>query len=124
MNEPESLERQTHLFRIPTGVHYLNCAFMSPLLREVEEAGIEGMRRKRTPFEMEPRDFFEDSHRLRQAFASLIGAQEPGRVAIIPSVSYGITAAARNLNPSPGSKVVILAEQFPSNVYPWRRLAS
>lgn len=124
MNEPESLDRQAHLFRIPAGVHYLNCAFMSPLLREVEEAGIEGMRRKRTPFEMAPRDFFEDSDRLREAFASLIGARDPRRVAIVPSVSYGITAAARNLNPPPGSNVVILAEQFPSNVYPWRRLAS
>ena len=123
MNEPESLDRQTHLFRIPAGVHYLNCAFMSPLLRDVEEAGIEGMRRKRTPFEMGPRDFFEDSDRLREAFAALIGARDPGRIAIVPSVSYGITAAARNLSPPRGSNVVILAEQFPSNVYPWRRLA-
>ncbi len=123
MNTPEALSRQTHGFHIPAGVHYLNCAFMSPLLREVEEAGIEGMRRKRTPFETAPRDFFEDSDRLRGAFASLIGAPDPERVAIVPSVSYGITTVARNLNPPRGSNVVILAEQFPSNVYPWRRLA-
>lgn len=123
MNTPEALSRQTHGFHIPAGVHYLNCAFMSPLLREVEEAGIEGMRRKRTPFETAPRDFFEDSDRLRDAFASLIGAPDPERVAIVPSVSYGITTVARNLNPPRGSNVVILAEQFPSNVYPWRRLA-
>ena len=123
MNTPEALSRQTHGFHIPAGVHYLNCAFMSPLLREVEEAGIEGMRRKRTPFETAPRDFFEDSDRLRDAFASLIGAPDPARVAIVPSVSYGITTVARNLNPPRGSNVVILAEQFPSNVYPWRRLA-
>jgi len=123
VNTPEALSRQTHGFHIPAGVHYLNCAFMSPLLREVEEAGIEGMRRKRTPFETAPRDFFEDSDRLRGAFASLIGAPDPERVAIVPSVSYGITTVARNLNPPRGSNVVILAEQFPSNVYPWRRLA-
>jgi len=123
VNTPEALSGQTHGFHIPAGVHYLNCAFMSPLLREVEEAGIEGMRRKRTPFETAPRDFFEDSDRLRDAFASLIGAPDPERVAIVPSVSYGITTVARNLNPPRGSNVVILAEQFPSNVYPWRRLA-
>jgi len=123
VNTPEALSRQTHGFHIPAGVHYLNCAFMSPLLREVEEAGIKGMRRKRTPFETAPRDFFEDSDRLRDAFASLIGAPDPERVAIVPSVSYGITTVARNLNPPRGSNVVILAEQFPSNVYPWRRLA-
>ena len=115
---------QAQGFDIPPGVHYLNCAFMSPLHREVEEAGIEGIRRKRRPFETTPRDFFEDSDRLRGAFASLIGAPSPERVAIIPSVSYGITAAARNLDARSRSNVVILAEQFPSNVYPWRRLAA
>jgi selenocysteine lyase/cysteine desulfurase len=97
---------------------------MSPLLREVEEAGIEGLRRKRLPFEIGAEDFFADSDRLRQAFASLIGAPDPERVAIVPSVSYGITTAARNLSPPAGSNIVILAEQFPSNVYPWRRLAA
>jgi len=121
---PPPLRRQTDGFHIPTGVHYLNCAYMSPLLREVEEAGIEGLRRKRRPFEMTPDDFFRDSDRLRQAFATLIGAGDPARVAIVPSVSYGITAAARNLNPDEGSRIVVLGEQFPSNVYPWRRLAS
>jgi selenocysteine lyase/cysteine desulfurase len=118
------LRRQFDAFRIPESAHYLNCAFMSPLLRDVEEAGIEGIRRKRRPFEIGPQDFFGDSDRLREAFASLVGAPDPGRVAIVPSVSYGITAAARNLAPSPGSRIVILAEQFPSNVYPWRRLAA
>lgn len=119
-----TLSRQSDAFHIPRGVHYLNCAFMSPLLGEVEEAGIEGLRRKRRPFELGPQDFFEDSDRLREAFASLVGASDPGRVAIVPSVSYGITAAARNLAPPRGSRIVVLAGQFPSNVYPWRRLAA
>ncbi len=119
-----ALRGQADAFSIPEGVHYLNCAYMSPLLREVEEAGIEGIRRKRRPFEIGPQDFFEDSDRLRAAFASLVGAPDPGRIAIVPSVSYGITAAARNLALSPGSRIVVLAEQFPSNVYPWRRLAA
>jgi selenocysteine lyase/cysteine desulfurase len=118
------LGRQTDGFHLPQGVRYLNCAYMSPLLREVEEAGLEGLRRKRRPFEIGPEDFFADSDRLRQAFASLVGAPDPARVAIVPSVSYGITTAARNLNPPFGSNIVILAEQFPSNVYPWRRLAA
>ncbi len=119
----KGLCRQSEGFHIPAGVHYLNCAYMAPLHREVEDAGIRGIRRKRAPFEITPGDFFEDSDRLRQAFASLIGDPEPARVAIVPSVSYGITTAARNLDPSRGSSVVLAGEQFPSNVYPWRRLA-
>ncbi len=121
---PSPLRRQTESFHIPAGVHYLNCAYMSPLLREVEEAGIKGLRGKRRPFDTSPDDFFRDSDRLREAFATLVGAADPARVAIVPSVSYGITAAARNLAPDEGSRIVILGEQFPSNVYPWRRLAS
>lgn len=119
-----ALKRQLDAFDLPAGVRYLNCAYMSPLLREVETAGIEGIRRKRRPYEIGPQDFFEDSDRLRSSFAGLIGGDDPTRVAIIPSVSYGITTAARNLGAAPGSRIVVLAEQFPSNVYPWRRLAA
>src|SRR5690606_28228194 len=36
------LECQRHLFSLPADVHYLNCAYMSPLLRSVEEAGVAG----------------------------------------------------------------------------------
>ena len=119
-----SLARCSDEFNIPPDVHYLNCAYMSPLHRAVEEAGIEGMRRKRSPYEITPADFFEESDDLRKAFVTLIGGSDAARVAIVPAVSYGITVAVRNLDPAPGSRIVILAEQFPSNVYPWRRLAA
>lgn len=122
--EQPVLERRSDDFRLPADIHYLNCAYMSPLPGVVEDAGIEGMRRKRRPHEITPADFFSDSDELRAAFDRLIGGDDPSRVAIIPSVSYGITVASRNLQPDPGSRVVLVAEQFPSHVYPWRRLAS
>jgi selenocysteine lyase/cysteine desulfurase len=53
----------------------------------------------------------------------VIGADDARRVALMPSVSYGIATAARNVSCAPGQNVVIAAEQFPSNVYAWRRLA-
>lgn len=118
------MRRQRDGFDIPEGVRYLNCAYMSPLHREVEEAGLSALRKKRRPWTISATDFFEDSDRLRAAYASLIGSDEPDRVAIIPSVSYGISTAARNLDPPAGSRIVVLAEQFPSNVYPWHRLAA
>jgi selenocysteine lyase/cysteine desulfurase len=111
-------------FFLPEDLHYLNCAYMGPLLRVVEEAGIRGIQRKRCPHEIVPDDFFRESDELRAAFARLIGASDPGRVAIVPSVSYGVTTAARNLDTPPGSRIVVVNEQFPSNVYPWRRLAA
>lgn len=113
---------QRDRFSLPEGAHYLNCAYMSPLLKRAEEAGIRGIRRKRFPAEIAPEDFFRDADRARSLFARLIGSAEPGRVAILPAVSYGISAAVRNLEVSPGQNVVLAAEQFPSNVLPWRRL--
>jgi selenocysteine lyase/cysteine desulfurase len=110
-------------FSVPPDIHYLNCAFMGPLPRVVEEAGVQGLVRKSTPWTMGPADFFETSDRVRAGFANLIGGR-PEEVAIHPSVSYAIATAARNLPAPRGSRIVLLDEQFPGNVYAWRRLAA
>ena len=114
---------QRDLFFLPDDVHYLNCAYMSPLARRVEEAGIAGMRRKRVPSAITAADFFTDSERARRDFARLVNAADPARVAIIPAASYGIAVAARNLRCRRGQNVVIAHQQFPGNVYAWRALA-
>lgn len=109
-------------FSLPPGAAYLNCAFMSPLLRSVEAAAVEALRRARFPGRMTPEDFFDESDRIRDRFARLVGG-EARRVALVPSVSYGAALVARNLEAAAGSRVVVVAEQFPSNVYPWARWA-
>jgi len=113
---------QRQLFDIPDDVAYLNCAYMSPLMRPVVAAGSAGIARKARPWTIAPADFFGESEHARVLFARLIGARADD-VAIIPAVSYGIAIAARNLAPGAGQTLVVLAEQFPSNVYPWRELA-
>ena len=40
------LDCQRHLFDIPNDVAYLNCAYISPLLNAVRDAGIAGTQRK------------------------------------------------------------------------------
>lgn len=111
-------------FSLPDGLHYLNCAYMSPLPRSVEEAGIRALARKRAPHEITPSDFFDDSDRVRRLFAELIGAAEPSRVALIPAVSYPLSMIGRNTVVPASANIVVVAEQFPSNIYPWRRVAS
>jgi selenocysteine lyase/cysteine desulfurase len=118
------LPSQRSLFHLPDDLHYLNCAYMSPLARPVEEAGIEGMRRKRNPATVRPDDFFADGEAVRREFAGLLGIGAATRVALVPSASYGIATAARNLEVPAGSRIVLLHEQFPSNVYSWHRLAA
>jgi len=123
MDAQVSLTCQKDAFALPRDLHYLNSAYMSPLPQVVEEAGIRGMLRKRNPAEMGPRDFFEESEELRRLFAGLVKAPEASSVAILPSVSYGIGVAVRNTRLSSGQNVVLLHEQFPGNVYGWRRLS-
>jgi selenocysteine lyase/cysteine desulfurase len=42
---------------------------------------------------------------------------------VVPAASYGVAVAAANLPLAAGQRVLILADQFPSNVYSWRERA-
>ncbi len=110
------------LFEIPDDIVYLNCAYMSPQLRPAREVGEKAASRKSRPWEITPDDFFEDVEEIRALFAQLVGGDADG-VAIIPSVSYGISVAAANVPVREGEKIVILEDQFPSNVYAWGGVA-
>ncbi|MFO7845003.1 MAG: aminotransferase class V-fold PLP-dependent enzyme [Balneolaceae bacterium] len=114
---------QKDLFLMPEGHHYLNCSYLSPLLKRVEAAGIKGVRGKARPWETTPDEFFKDSERVRALFSELINAENSDHVAIMPSVSYGMGTVGNNLPKSPGHEIVIAGEQFPSNVYPWQAFA-
>jgi selenocysteine lyase/cysteine desulfurase len=116
------LPSQRDLFEIPDEITYLNCAYMSPLLRAAREAGEKAIARKSAPWRIAAHDFFEESELLRSLFAELIST-DPDSVALIPSASYGLSVAAANLPVSTGQRILLLEDQFPSNVYPWRELA-
>ncbi|MCC7242296.1 MAG: aminotransferase class V-fold PLP-dependent enzyme [Acidobacteria bacterium] len=112
---------QKSLFDLPDDEHYLNCAYMSPLARAVEAAGAGGLARKRVPSRLSPTDFFAETDRARTLFARLVNVPDPRRIAVIPSASYGLAVVARNLPLAAGQNLVITHEQFPANVYPWRK---
>jgi selenocysteine lyase/cysteine desulfurase len=118
------LSCQRDLFHLPEGLHYLNCAYMSPLLKRVEEAGIAGVRRRRNPTSLTPADFFSETDRARRLFAELVNAPEPSRISMVPGVSYAMATVARNLRVRRTQNVVVAHAQFPSNVYEWRRLCA
>lgn len=110
------------LFDIPDDIAYFNCAYMSPLLRSVREAGERAVARKSKPWEITPADFFESMEAPRASFAALIGAS-PDSVALIPAASYGMAIAARNVPLGPGRRVLLLDEEFPSTTYAWQEQA-
>jgi selenocysteine lyase/cysteine desulfurase len=113
---------QRHLFDIPDDVAYLNCAYMSPLMKPVLEAGTAGLARKAHPWQLTPDKFFTGADEFRATAAQLIDGSADC-IAIVPSASYGIATAARNLPVKKGQSILVLADQFPSNYYPWQRRA-
>ena len=113
---------QRHLFDIPDDVAYLNCAYMSPLMKPALEAGTAGLARKAHPWELTPDKFFTGADEFRATAAQLLDCSTDC-IAIVPSASYGIATAARNLPVKKGQSILVLEEQFPSNYYPWQRRA-
>lgn len=119
-----TLPCQKDKFSLSEDVTYLNCAYMSPLMKSVEEAGIRGLRLKQSPQNIGHREFFDEVDELRKEYARLIHSPEPSRIVVIPSVSYGMAVVARNLRLDPGDNIVVTGEQFPSNVYIWQKLVA
>jgi selenocysteine lyase/cysteine desulfurase len=116
------IESVRELFDIPEDVTYLNCASMSPQLRSVTEAGHHAVRSKASPWSLSGPEWFSDSEELRALAAQVMGT-DADAVALVPAASYGIATAAANLPLAPGQTIVILHQQFPSNVYSWYELA-
>lgn len=59
----------------------------------------------------------------RRLAAQLIAA-DPAEIALVPNTTAGISIVAEGLPWQPGDNVVVPADEFPSNQYPWMNLAS
>ncbi len=115
---------QRDLFDIPDEIAYFNCAYYSPLLNESADRLLAGARAKSHPWERTSAHFFEDAETIRTLASSIFGGHRDG-YAIVPSVSYGVSIAARAVEPllQPGDRILVIAEEFPSDVLPWMRTA-
>ena len=60
--------------------------------------------------------------RCRKIAANLIGAGEGG-IALVPNTTAGINLVAEGMDWRPGDNVVTLTDEFPTNLYPWMKLA-
>lgn len=116
------MENARDLFEIPKDVTYLNCANMAPQLKAVTEAGLGAVRAKESPWKLTPAEWFSGAETLRALAARLLNVEADG-IALVPAASYGIAAAAANLPISQGQTVVLIDQEFPSNVYAWREVA-
>jgi len=117
-----SVRNARDLFEIPQDVTYLNCANMAPQLKLVTQAGMEAVRAKASPWKLSAPEWFSGAETLRGLAAQLFGADIDG-MALVPAVSYGIAIASANLPLTSSKSIVLLHQEFPSNVYAWRELA-
>ena len=60
---------------------------------------------------------------MRAASAQLIGASAD-EIALVNNTTHGISLVAEGIDWRPGDNAVTLADEFPSNVYPWFNLES
>ncbi len=109
---------QRDAFAIPRDVHYLNCAYMGPLPLAVSVAVSAGAALKASPWTYRPADFFAHIEAYRSRAARLMGSTADD-IALVPSASYGLAIATKNLPLARGQNVVVLGDQFPSNYYVW-----
>ena len=58
---------------------------------------------------------------LRVAAARLMNA-DAGEIALVKNTSEGIATIAMGLDWKPGDRMVGFLEEFPANLYPWKRL--
>ncbi len=110
------------LFQLDEEVTYLNCANMSPMLKAVKQAGLQALETRAHPWKIAAADWFTSSETLRGLAASIFQTNH-NNIALIPSASYGLAAAAKNLSLQAGKEIIILDQQFPSNYYVWENMA-
>jgi selenocysteine lyase/cysteine desulfurase len=119
---PRPLPVQRELFDLPDDVAYFNCASLAPMLRASAEAGAAALARRARPWRISGDDWFSGAEERRALFARLAGV-DPEGVALVPATSYGLAVAAANLGARPGQRVLVLADDYPSNRYTWQRFA-
>jgi selenocysteine lyase/cysteine desulfurase len=95
---------------------------MAPQLKSITDVGTAAVRARSSPWKLSATEWFSGAEELRTLAAQVLGTDSEG-IALVPAASYGIAIAAANLPFSSGQAIVLLDQEFPSNVYAWRELA-
>jgi len=108
------MRNQKHLFSLQEDIHYLNCAYKAPLLKSCEVAATKALKDDRNPIGRTPEHFFKDLGIIKSEFSKIVKCN-PSQVAIIPSSSYGIASALKNIHCQPGQHAITIKDEFPSD---------
>jgi cysteine desulfurase / selenocysteine lyase len=114
-------ERYAGEFPVRESLVYLNHAAVSPLSRRSADA----MKRLADDClhfgSLHYAEWLAVYQDVRVAAARLIHA-DASEIALVKNTSEGIATIAMGLNWQPGDRMVGFREEFPANIYPWKRL--
>lgn len=111
---------QKELFQLDPSVHYLNCAYVAPLLKSAEQACMQALIRHRNPFHIVADDYFDEAASVRALYSELINAA-PENIAFIPSTSYGFASVLNNVAAKSKGTAVTIQNEFPSGYFSLKR---
>lgn len=109
-------------FNIDDNISYLNSAYMGLLPKSSVEKGNIGFESKSKAWQIQWNDFYDKPESTRQLFSKLINADNDS-VFFVPSASYGFSVFANNFKLDHRKTILLLDEEFPSNVWIWKELA-
>lgn len=114
-------EQLRALFPITRSFNYLNHAAVSPPPTPTIAAVESQLRDVNANGSLHYREWVATKERARQLVATMIGARAE-QVAFLRNTSDGLSSVGNGLCWRPGDNLVTFSNEFPSNVYPWRRL--
>jgi selenocysteine lyase/cysteine desulfurase len=114
------MDCQKAQFNLPEGVTFLNSAYMGPLPSETVKAGLRALEKRSLVVGLTSEDFFKPAEKVRSMIAKLINCKSEN-IFFTNNVSSVISLVAKNLPKSMRKKILVLENQFPSNVYPWQK---
>ena len=103
------------------GTLWLNCAHQGPLPRVAAAAAEEAIAWKRAPYHLTTERFSGVPQSLKQALGHLINAPAD-EIILGNSASYGLHLLANGVRWQAGDEVLLLKDDFPSDILPWLTL--
>ena len=100
---------------------YLDCANHGPFPRATVRAVEQALELKKYPERINNEMYFELPAQTRAALATIVGAK-PTEIALTTGATDGTNAVVRGLAWQPGDEIVLPANEFPANYYPWKYL--
>jgi cysteine desulfurase/selenocysteine lyase len=113
-----------HLFPVTERYAYLNHAGLSPVATPVVERVHSSVLSQAQHGLARITEWEQGVERVRGISARLLGCQ-PAEIAFVRNTSHGLSLVAQGLDWREGDNVLCaVSEEYPSNIYPWQRLAS